>query len=875
MDGIRVTLFVLLIMHILPVAITQLLILEYPFGERKNGRIIKWACTAANVLLNGLILYEILMYSKLDPMGFVNFSCSYQDVARLAASNIISLVFSVLIGVGIRMGVSRYYKEEYFFRFSSKCVLFLLFAAIPIILGYYYGHSGAVNLEIIEICRKTTVVDTAQGSWDEEVINDGLCYVVVVNHGILTYELGRMYLSDDMDELDQQSLRKITIKPGETYRHYMIGGDSLDIKKSGGSVVYLSDQFGNVIDMVEVPALTQNESYKSMEAGWQIVNLAEGIETVETITIAAPSFSQEGGFYDEAFELELTAGPGITIYYTLDSSNPTTESMEYSQPIYVYDRSGEANRYRSIRNVQPDYLNRSFTGDRLVDKCFVVRAVAVDSDGNFSDIVTKSYFINQDKYKNRTVLSLVSDPDGLFGDDGICVTGKAYDEWYEVAYANGTVDDSDAPAQNFNRKGIEWERESNLEAFENAGLLLNQPVGIRVQGGSARNNISYKRFSIYARKEYSFSEYFDVNLLNDFSQHSLYTRQGDLHAISQMIGQGRDVAMTDFIVVDVFLDGEFWYTTYLYEKFDEKNFSQKYNLSKDNVVIAKHAGALKVVNGLEKGKNPFSSLTAFIKEHDLSDDGNYLRYSEILDIQSYIDWACIQTFMQNVDYNEKANNLFWHTVVYENEEEGDTRWRLGLYDMDLIWNALNKAYGDIPYYEANPFTMNGSWQPGPITEWPIYSALRKNDLFCKQFVLTFMDLINTNFSVENTTAIMEKLGIRNNSYREFFEKRAKYVVPYMAEEFELTGTQEVVTLSANRSGTPVTLNTISPEFQPSDGAFLWTGSYFTDYPVTVTANAPNFSHWEVTANGRVQTFTDKTIEVPVPRGGVQIHAVFK
>ena len=185
---------------------------------------------------------------------------------------------------------------------------------------------------------------------------------------------------------------------------------------------------------------------------------------------------------------------------------------------------------------------------------------------------------------------------------------------------------------------------------------------------------------------------------------------------------------------------------------------------------------------------------------------------------------------------------------------------------------------DSPYYEANPFVVAAplwDYYAVPITQWPVYSALRKNELFCKQFVLTFMDLVNTNLSVENTLAIMEELGINNAKYRDFFENRAAYVVPYMAEEFELTGTQETVTLSSNVSGAPITLNTISPELQPSADTYSWTGSYFTDYPVTVTADAPGFFRWEVTANGTVQTFTDTTIEVPVTEGGVQIHAVFK
>lgn len=869
MNGMRIILFALLILHLFPFAATQFLILKYPFAGQKNGKLFMWSCTGLNVLLNSFVLYEIAAHLNLTEI--VHVTCSYQDISRLATSNVISLSIAVLIGRVLYACACRYYQDEPDSRFSSKCLLLLSLAAVPILLGYYDSYSGSYNLAINEICRKTTVIGAGNAGDDE------VCYVSVINKGVLTYELDQLYLSDDLDELQERLFfQEVNIKPGEEYQFNMASGDSLDIKKNGGSIVYLSDKFGNVVDELEVPALKRNESYKKMGTGWQIVNLAEGREN---FTVSAPSFSRESGFYDGPFELELSADPGTTIYYTLDSSNPTTRSTKYSQPVSVYDRSEEDNRYRSIRNVQDNYLNLSFNGDVPVDKCFVVRAVAVDRDGNYSDVITKSYFINQDKYRGGTVISLVSEPDGLFGDNGIYVTGKEYDERYLDAYAkkdeNGNINLSNMPTANYYKRGIEWERESNLEVFKKAELLLSQPVGIRIQGNSTRNGAN-KRFSIYAREEYSSSDYFDVDLLNNYSQHSLYTRGGDLHALSQMLGQGRDVATTDFIAVDVFLDGEFWYTTYLFEKFNEKNFAQKYGLFTYNVMIAKYKNALDSENTyeFEAGKNPLSSLIDFIGNHDLSDDENYLKYNEILDVQSYIDWCCINSFLQNMDYSEQHNNLFWHTVVSENGQEGDARWRLGLYDMDLYWSDLRYMGYDDPYYEANPFTT--SWHGvNPHYQWPIYSALMRNDLFCKQFVLTFMDLINTNFSVENTMALMERLGITNTGYREFFEKRPGCIIPYMAEEFELTGTQENVTISSNVSGTPVTLNTISPELKQSNGTFLWAGSYYTDYPVTVTANAPAFSRWEVTAGGRVQTFTDKTIEIPVPEGGVQIHAVFK
>jgi|GEM_PF-3447458 len=50
---------------------------------------------------------------------------------------------------------------------------------------------------------------------------------------------------------------------------------------------------------------------------------------------AAPKFSPEAGTYTTAQTVTITAGEGATIYYTLDGSEPTTASSVYSAPISV------------------------------------------------------------------------------------------------------------------------------------------------------------------------------------------------------------------------------------------------------------------------------------------------------------------------------------------------------------------------------------------------------------------------------------------------------------------------------------------------------------------------------------------------------------
>ena len=97
MNGIKINLFVLLIIHILPFVITQILISVYPLKGRKGGTAVMLLCTAANLVLNGLVLYACAR--RIDFKQIIHFSCSYQDISRLATSNIISLAIAVFLGV--------------------------------------------------------------------------------------------------------------------------------------------------------------------------------------------------------------------------------------------------------------------------------------------------------------------------------------------------------------------------------------------------------------------------------------------------------------------------------------------------------------------------------------------------------------------------------------------------------------------------------------------------------------------------------------------------------------------------------------------------------------------------------------------------------
>ena len=616
-----------------------------------------------------------------------------------------------------------------------------------------------------------------------------------------------------------------------------------------------------------------------------LTHTAETMEAkLSAPAVAAPLFSAESGFYEDAFSLTLTATEGATIYYTLDGSDPGRRSLLYGGPIDIYDRSGEPNRLLANQNIIVEYHDKWTEADP-VDKAFVVRAVALDAYGNRSDVVTKTYFVNLQGYADRRVVSLVTDPDNLFGEKGIYVTGEAYDAWYEQVYeAQQRGDDKGAkalgprPAVNYRQKGIAWERPANFEVFDGGQRYLDQEVGIRIQGAASRDNLR-KRFSVYARKDYSGNNYFDLSPFDGSAEkvHAVVLRNVFINSFSQALIEDRYVAVQKSTPVAVFVNGEFLYDTYLQEKYTEAFFADEYNLTKSNIEVVK-IGRWNDLTEAEKA-NYENSITAFIKNHDLAAPENYAAFGEIVNLQSYIDFSCINIYLGNADLIDKKNSVLWRTHRKENDEYGDTRWNWALYDMDLLTGTVRDELGLKTNAEVDSFSQGGiNVDYIPYNKTDIYAALRVNPDFCRQFVLTFMDLVNTTFSVEHVAAIFtnwEEYTI--DSYDDgFFLHRADYIVPFMAAEFELTGSPVPVVLSADKADVSITLNTITPTLQRADdGGYVWSGSYFTDYPVTVTANDENFSHWEVTTGDSIQIYLDRTVELTLPEGGLQVYAVYE
>jgi hypothetical protein len=841
-------------LHVVPFLIAQLIIygnLSECYNKRKNKALLTG--TVFNIVVNIISIHFIyyIVFDTLNPWSILKIliyrQCTYQVLGRVAIALIFSIIIAMFVGI---LGSILITKEIPRLSRQVKGILLLIvtIVIIPIIVVLNISNNEISNIVISEVCR-----DNVIGNDDT---NEENSYIVIKNIGSYTCEINELYLINSEDEEDKLTIQNITLEPSGEYRYSFKQDYGINIKKKGGSNICLVDGDGNIIDNVTVPSLLQDESYKLTDGEWDIVSLE----------VPTPIFSVESGFYDEPFELDITADCGVSVYYTLDSSIPTKDSDLYTSPIYVYNKSDAPNQYRSVQNVVPNYLEIGQIGEDPVDKCFVVRAIAVDQSGKTSDVVTKSYFVGMDNYEDKRVLSLVSNPDDMFGEDGIYVTGAEYDKWYE----NGASSEVEKPIANFNQHGIEWERQSNLEVFDSGKVIDNQLVGVKIQGASSRESM-FKRFSIYSRKDYSASKWFDTTLFDGVKTHSIVLRDGDYNALAQALSSGRNAFNIDSEKIVLFLNGEYWYDSYMFEKLSSEYFAEHYGVDEDNVIIASEG---KTDTEYVDYEESFEYLSTFVANNDMSVDSNYEKLKQIMDVQSYIDFWAINIYLAGMDTSEIKNIVAWKTSVKENDEYGDNRWRWVFYDMDSMLSITRNDYDNIEINaQLNSFNIKGKFVTIPIDEGVFWKALTVRDDFCRQFVLSFMDIMNTNFSLSNVERILNEYGYDISYDDYFFRERPKYIVKYMAKEFGLADTMGKVTLSSNMSGSPIMLNTITPQLVSKDEG--WSGNYLTDYPVTVTATQDGFDHWEVTSGGQTSNYTDMTIEVSVVEGGVEIYAVYK
>lgn len=611
------------------------------------------------------------------------------------------------------------------------------------------------------------------------------------------------------------------------------------------------------------------------------------------------TFSAEPGFYEYPFRLRIYAPKGTEIYYTLDGSVPDENAIKYTEPILINDATANENVYSARTDVTAGFLTEDILAcgmevpgyvvpDYPVDKCTIVRAAYLDADGNFSEVETGNFFVGyQDKagYDGLNIISIVTEPDNLFDpEDGIYTLGNIYD-----TYA-GEADRSLLPwawwEANYHQHGREWERNANIQFFDTERMmLLDAECGIRIQGGASRGFLP-KSLNIYARKQYDGNGRFYVDLFKSgymADTVTLFAGGGDSIAkfrdrLAAELVRTRSFGTMNFEPCVMFLNGEYWGVYWLTEKYDDAFAAHYYDVEKDNVIMIKNG---ELAEGESGDYELYAEMMEYMQNTDFTVDENYEYACELLDMQSLIDYFASEIYFGRYGDWPVSNFALWRTREIEEGQYGDGKWRWLMFDVNSGAFDPNMADQDMIR-----ITMDTS---------PMFYNLCRNSDFQRQFVISFMDIMNTSFEDERVAAMIsdyqifmeEPMGVHlkrftgaeNSSLfenaiadiRYYMENRKPYMMQFLKNDFGLSGT--LVPLEVEISHTDagkIIVNTAEIAF---DDTMVWRGEYYTDYSVTLTAIANEgyrFVRWE-----NAEASEEAAIVVDLNEEGISLKAVFE
>ena len=577
---------------------------------------------------------------------------------------------------------------------------------------------------------------------------------------------------------------------------------------SSGETIFITDSDGVLVDSLYTGILQSDVSIGRINDGESFglfldptPNETNGEESVLGI-LADITFSQESGFYNVPMLSVLIGTPdeNVSIYYTLDGSEPTTNSFLYTNnPISIQGNT-------------------------------VLRAASFKY-GWIKSPTKTSTFILESGDNNFPTIFLSTDPDNFFDyNTGIYEMGPNASQDYPHFGANFWED---------------WEKPIFLELLENDGTYFSSPGGVKIFGGWSRGQ-AQKSLSLFARGEYGNTEFnfqFFPDLQIDSFQ-SLVLRNSGNDWNFTMLRDGFATGLFKDIDLDiqgyrpfiVYLNSEFWGLYNLREKVNEQFIGSHHPVDPEEIDL------IEVQTANQGTTNNYNELISYVSESDMTDPAVFDFLSEWIDIDNHIDYNVAQIFIDNRDW--PGNNIkYWRPQL------DDGKWRWILYDTDFGFGVPWMGSG----YNFNTLEFaveeNGPNWPNPPWSTFLFRKLLENSSYQKRFINIFCDRFNTIFDSGYMINRLDSMALNiqdiipnhQNKWpdsaidwdyhiqviRTFAEYRPEYMRNYLESFFNLSNL--VQSRFYSTTGGNIQINTIIPDSYP------WIGEYYEDIPISVKA----------------------------------------
>ncbi len=697
-----------------------------------------------------------------------------------------------------------------------RCLFFCLLA------GSVATGSIQAQLVISEVCTKNNGVLV-------DGFGDTPDWIEVQNIGSTAIDLSDYYLSDDINDPGEWQLPDEGLAPSEVVVFYSNDDNSGDhyfpfkIERNG-ETIHLANSTLQVVQSIPVPYLHADHSFGLLGAGSyffadptpNVVNNTTGYNGYAS----DPSFSEPIGFHSIPIQLTLNAPGSSALHYTIDGSDPSIASAQYSGAIQL-------------------------------DTAHVVKAIAIGDSLLPSAIALGTFIINAPT--DLPVVSISTHPDSLFDPlVGIYMLGPNADSLYPHWGAN-FWQDHDIPAY--------------VEFYDTDGIRkLVQKVDLETHGGSVARNKPQRPLRMTARKEYGndvmpfawFPERHDVaayrsivlrNSGADFCISNF--RDGLFH---QMVLHNKlDVDVLGFRPAVVYINGAYWGIMEIRERIDPEHLHHNYGADLDDLLLMEEENL-----SIQGDTIHFRQLLDVMLNNDMNDPAVFAQVEAQLDVASFKDYFSMEIFAGNADW--PANNLkYWKPSATEG------KWRYLMYDLDATMNLFGWLPMDIDGFERALYHY-----PDAIHS-AVFQSMLENDEFTRTFLNRLADLMNTAYTTSNfmrevdrITSTMEN-DIEDHFARwdqwfgywpmhtgtiipEFAAVRPGHVRNHVLQHFNLPNTATLQFEVFPPMGGDLTINTIRP-------GLPFEGVYFNGNAIDLTAHAAEgyvFDHWAYSEEDSLQ-----------------------
>ena len=666
-------------------------------------------------------------------------------------------------------------------RKNMKKLLMLVLLIIP----HFLISQGVVINEIMP-SNSITI-------YDED--GDASDWIELYNGSSEQVNLDGYYLSDDSLEITKWQFGSAVIEPGE----YLIVFASDKNKfadywhtnfkiSASGEEILLNDGSGTIIDQVFVPASRSDISYGRISDGSLTWIFQESTPGSSNTGIAIKDYSDPvavslpGGFYSSAVLVELSAGDS-RIFYTLDGSDPDSNSTEYTAPVSIQETR-------------------------------VLKAVSFKENHLPGLTSYNTYFINETT--DLPVISLSADPYDLF------------DANFGI-YTNYTMD---------------WERPAHVEFFEDDNSPgFSENCGIEIFGSYSASQ-AQKSFTVKFKDQYGVSK-IEYPLFSDFSITTFksfvlrnsgndfpYTHIRD--AVMEALVKDLDIDYLEYRPATTFINGEYWGIYNIREKINEHYIASRHpEVDLDNIDLLENN-----IDVIQGDALSYQQLIDYISTNDMTTDVAYAYLDSVIDLDECILYFAAQAYYDNMDW-PGTNIKFWR----ERSETG--KWRWILFGLDFGFGLY--AHGEWEDHIAFMFSPVETRYSNPPWATLLQRKLIENPTIRNRFINQIADLLNTNFTSTRVVTIIDSLanniageiprhrmrwglsGENLNKMKAFAQNRPAFLRDHVRSYFDC-GNDGRITVNVTEGGA-VQLNTLTLQSADSPSR----GMYFIGNPVQLKA----------------------------------------